>query len=116
MFPPDPVATILAAPTILEVPTMAITEGQFNRGGQGAMFVPEEDVVQELPDGRQIQLAVKGAEIPLAKAIELGLVKESKQQGPKETKPAAVPSETKAEGDEPKKEEDTASKTNVEDK
>jgi hypothetical protein len=73
---------------------MAITGDQFNKQGPGGTYTPEEDVTQELPDGRQIQVAVKGTPIPYEKAVEAGLVKEAKAQGPAETK-VKTPKETK---------------------
>lgn len=48
----------------------------------------EEDVTETQPDGRLIQVAAKGTEIPMAEARRLGLVKDDKESGPKETKTA----------------------------
>ena len=71
---------------------MALT----SRQGAG-VYVAPEDVTEELPDGRIIQIAVKGQEYPMAEAIKAGLVKERKAQGPTESKPAPGPTEAKAE-------------------
>lgn len=69
---------------------------EFNRRASGpGVWVAEEDVTETLPDGRQIQVAVKGQEMPLSEAEKLGLVKSTPPPGPAETKEAA-PSETKA--------------------
>lgn len=65
------------------------------RPGPG-VYVPEEDVTETLPDGRTVQVAVKGAEMPMAEAVRLGLVKAPAPAGPSETKEAA-PAETKEE-------------------
>jgi len=65
------------------------------RPGPG-VYVPEEDVTETLPDGRTIQVATKGAEMPMAEAVRLGLVKTPALVGPSETKEAA-PQETKEE-------------------
>jgi hypothetical protein len=65
------------------------------RPGPG-VYVPEEDVTETLPDGRTVQVAVKGAEMPMTEAVRLGLVKTAPAPGPSETKEAA-PSETKEE-------------------
>ncbi len=67
--------------------TMAVTSGSIVRGGE--MYTAEEDIIETLEDGRTIQVAVKGAQIPMSEALRLGLVKEQKQQGPSETKTAA---------------------------
>jgi hypothetical protein len=45
----------------------------------------KEDVTEKLPDGRQILVARKGTVMPVARAIEMGLVKTG-QTGPTETK------------------------------
>lgn len=61
------------------------------------VWVPEEDVVGELEDGRTIQLASKGVPIPAAEAYNKGLIDE-KGKAVKQTAPArksAGPSETK---------------------
>lgn len=65
------------------------------RFGPGNMYTAEEDIVETLPDGRQVQVAVKGTEMPMADAVRLGLVKVSAAPAPAETKVAA-PAETKA--------------------
>jgi hypothetical protein len=46
----------------------------------------EQDVTETLPDGRTIQVAAAGTELPLEEAKRLGLVKEPEPQGPAETK------------------------------
>ena len=38
-------------------------------------FVPKEDVIKKLDDGREIQVAAKGVPVPRAEALRLGLVK-----------------------------------------
>lgn len=48
-------------------------------------FIAEDDIIQTLPDGRTIQLAAKGVEIPLAVARTMGLVKDG-ASGPSEFK------------------------------
>lgn len=70
---------------------------QYNRAEarNTEMYTAEEDVTEELPDGRLIQVAVKGAQMPMREAVKLGLVKPKKEQGPSETKPAQGPSEAK---------------------
>jgi hypothetical protein len=65
------------------------------RFGPGNTWTAEEDVTETLPDGRQIQVAVKGAEMPMADAVRLGLVKVSAQPAPSEAK-VVEPSEKKA--------------------
>lgn len=52
----------------------------------GGMYTPEEDVTETLPDGRTIQVAVKGVPIPMAVAIKAGLVKPEVKSGPSEKK------------------------------
>lgn len=54
------------------------------------IYIPENDVTKTLPDGREELVAAGGIAMPWAKALALGLVKQSQPQGP---------SETKAEGD-----------------
>lgn len=49
-------------------------------------YTPEHDVTKELPDGRTIQVAAKGVPVSMARARELGLVKDAQQAGPSETK------------------------------
>lgn len=56
-----------------------------------------EDVIETLPDGRTIQIAAAGTDIPLVEARRLGLVKDEQSAGPTETKVDA-PAEAKAEG------------------
>lgn len=63
------------------------------KSGPGT-WTAEEDVTETLPDGRTIQVATKGAEIPMAEAEKLGLVKAAPPPGPAETKEEA-PAETK---------------------
>lgn len=58
-----------------------------SQGRGGPMFVPDEDVTQEI-DGRTIQVAVKGVPMPLATAIKYGLT-------PDPFAPVTGPSETK---------------------
>src|SRR5436190_6507403 len=84
-------------PTIqpLEVLGMPIVNQPQNPQTQ-ADFVPEEDIIETLPDGRTIQKAVAGVPVPYAEAVKQGLIKEPKSQGPSETKPQPGPSETKA--------------------
>lgn len=45
-----------------------------------------EDVTETLADGRTIQVAAKGTEVPVAEARRLGLVKDKQDAGPSETK------------------------------
>lgn len=45
-----------------------------------------EDVTETLADGRTIQVAAKGTEIPVAEARRLGLVKDAQEARPSETK------------------------------
>lgn len=47
-------------------------------------FVPEKDATKKLDDGREIVIARKGTPMPMAQAIEFGLVKD-----PAETKISA---------------------------
>jgi hypothetical protein len=73
-----------------------IVDIDMNRARFGPQtHIVEEDITETLPDGRTIQVATKGAEMPLTRAVELGLVKVSAQVTPAETKVAA-PAETKA--------------------
>lgn len=65
------------------------------RFGPGNTYTAEEDIIETLPDGRQVQVAVKGAEMPIQDAVRLGLVKVTAQPVPQETKVEA-PAETKA--------------------
>lgn len=58
------------------------------------VFRVENDVTEEQPDGRLIQVAAAGTEVPMAEARRLGLVKDTKETGPTETKEPA-PAETK---------------------
>lgn len=53
------------------------------------VFRVEEDVIETGPDGRQTQVAAKGTEVPMAEARRLGLVKDTKETGPAETKKVA---------------------------
>lgn len=46
----------------------------------------KEDVTEELPDGRVIQVAAGGTELPLGEARRLGLLKDRQAAGPSETK------------------------------
>lgn len=62
---------------------MAITKGQ---GVEHGIYRVPEEVLQTLPDGRTIQLAAAGTEMPLAEARRLGLVKDEQTVGPSETK------------------------------
>jgi len=61
-------------------------------------FVPKEDVIRKKDDGREIVLARAGTPLPMAKARQLGLVKdekpEEKAEPPKNNK-SAKPSENK---------------------
>lgn len=50
------------------------------------VFRVEADVTETLPDGRTIQVAAAGTEVPIAEARRLGLIKDEKQTGPAETK------------------------------
>lgn len=76
-----------------EVTRMAITG--LERPTIGGEFVPKADVTETLPDGRTIQIAVKGRPIPMSEAIKAGLVKGAQAAGPAETKPQAGPTEVK---------------------
>lgn len=80
--------------TTQEVEIMALSSSRPEPSGPG-VYVPEEDVTETLPDGRTIQVAAKGAEMPLAEAERLGLVKAPAPVGPAETK-VVEPAETKA--------------------
>lgn len=68
-----------------EATEVAITSSITNMSA-GGMYTPEEDVTETLPDGRTIQVAVKGVAIPMAQAIAAGLVKPEVKSGPKEKK------------------------------
>ena len=62
-----------------------------------AEYVPEEDVMQTLPDGRVLIVAAKGVPMPKTRALELGLIKLEEPKAapePKSEKPA--PSSNKA--------------------
>lgn len=48
-----------------------------------------DDVIETLADGRTIQIAAKGTEMPIAQARQLGLVKDAQDAGPSETKAPA---------------------------
>lgn len=64
------------------------------------MYTAQEDITETLEDGRTIQIAVKGGQMPMSEARRLGLVKDSQHAGPSETKEAATVS---TEATEPKK-------------
>jgi hypothetical protein len=49
-------------------------------------YTPKHDVLETLPDGRQIVVAAAGRPVPMAQARELGLVKDGAGAGPAETK------------------------------
>lgn len=83
-------------PTPPLIITEEVTPMAFNRVPVGGEYVAEEDVIETLPDGRQIQVAVKGESMPMADAVKAGLVKNQQQPGPAESKPAPAPAETKA--------------------
>ena len=53
--------------------------------GDPRFHTVKEDVVEKLKDGRQILVARKGTVMPVARAVELGLVKTG-TVGPTETK------------------------------
>lgn len=57
-------------------------------------YTATKDIIETLPDGREIQVAVKGNQIPMAEAQRLGLVKGKADAGPTETK-VTDPNETK---------------------
>jgi hypothetical protein len=59
-------------------------------------YTPEEDVTETLPDGRTIQVAVKGVPMAMSDAQKWGLVKAPKTQGPSEKKPGEGPAEVKS--------------------
>jgi hypothetical protein len=59
-------------------------------------YTPEEDVTETLPDGRTIQVAVKGVPMAMSDAQKWGLVKAPKTQGPSEKKPGESPTEVKS--------------------
>jgi hypothetical protein len=58
------------------------------------MYRVEDDVIETLPDGRTIQVAAKGTEIPIGEARKLGLIKDTVSTGPSEVK-EPTPAETK---------------------
>lgn len=76
-------------------------------------YVPTQDVIETLPDGRTLQIGVAGHAMPLSEAVRLGVAdeqgnpvakagaadkaagNEAPAKGPSETKPAAGPSEKK---------------------
>lgn len=60
-----------------------------SRANFGFYTVPE-DVTEKLADGRVIVVAHKGAQIPMAEARRLGLVKDSAPAGPAEVKSEAA--------------------------
>ena len=55
---------------------------------KNGFFIAEDDITQTLADGRTIQLAAKGVEIPVAVARSMGLIKDG-ESGPSEFKSAA---------------------------
>lgn len=84
--------------------TMDLNSLQQSPGPLSGQYVPTEDVVATLDDGRTIQLAVKGVPIPITEAFQRGLVDadgkpikqaQAKAVGPSETK------ETPAKGSAP---------------
>lgn len=83
------------------------------RFGPGNVYKAEEDVIETLPDGRQIQVAVKGAEMPMADAVRLGLVKVSAQPAPSEAK-VVEPSEAKGAAAEKAEEAEAPAKAQAE--
>lgn len=62
-------------------------------------FVPKEDVTKKLDDGREIVVARAGTPMPMAQAVEFGLVKDpagsKKAQAPAENKLQQPAGETK---------------------
>lgn len=52
-------------------------------------FIPDKDIIDELADGRRVQVAAAGVPIPRADAIRLGLVKPS-TEGEKATAAGAA--------------------------
>lgn len=59
-------------------------------------YIPENDITQTLPDGREILVAIKGVAMPLAEAKRRGFVKADQPAGPSETKDAAESPKTRA--------------------
>jgi hypothetical protein len=57
------------------------------------VYIPEEDIVQTLPDGRTVLLAPKGVPVPMAVARQRGFIKVAQLAAPAEIKaaPAEVP-------------------------
>lgn len=56
---------------------------------QNGYYIPENDIVQTLADGRQVLLAAKGVPVPEAEARRLGYIKDG-EAGPSEIKADAV--------------------------
>lgn len=54
------------------------------------MFTAERDITETLPDGRTIQVATKGGQMPMSEARRLGLVKSSEKPQPAENKALAA--------------------------
>jgi hypothetical protein len=53
------------------------------------MYTVEEEITETQADGRIFLVAAKGAQIPMSRAIELGLVKGKQKSEPSETKTPA---------------------------
>ncbi len=77
----DPLGYVLTTPDaaqrLLEEPMSNAPTGRYR---------VNEDVTETLPDGRVIQVAVKGSEMTMAEASRLGLVKNEHFAGPSEVK------------------------------
>ena len=58
----------------------------FAGGSDPAVYEVPDDVYETLPDGRVIQIAVKGTALPLGEAQKLGLIKMDVKTTPAETK------------------------------
>jgi len=56
-----------------------------------AAYVAAEDIHEQLPDGRVLQIARKGQLVPFTEALRLGLVKAAPADPTFETKPAPPP-------------------------
>lgn len=53
------------------------------------MFIPEQDITEEGPDGVARLVAAAGVPVPLERARAAGWVKDTKKTAPKETKAKA---------------------------
>ena len=74
------------------VPRAAAT-GRREMAATTSPYVPEADIYEKLADGRVVLVAARGVPIPMVRARQLGLVKDSAPAGPTHVKAAEMPVE-----------------------